>query len=670
MPIDCLMPAFHNFTSYQGGKIGLIDNVETLSMTLTQSVTQQLSYPTKAWGGRFCLPQDLALRNQIIDGPWGKYYRPMTSVGGLMDAWPLLLIAACISCILGWLYITILARCAGPLILGTMIMGTLLDLALGLFFFLAIFFDLDDSAYAELNPITSVYVGNQAKGYSVVLGVSLMVVGLVMACITWSSIAHIDEMIGLVAASCECLQKGCNLRIFPAIQSAAFFTIVIFLVFFGLPLVASLGDLDASEININGEGIPGLQRVWKKSTLQHLQGYYYVIGIFFVLEFYLQFTHYVVAYSVVDWYFTPVTETKVDQNGVVDKVMQGKGKKTEVRVAGLDANYGLRQGTVIETQGGKMLVVPVGKKGPGLGRHEQAMFKYDKGNVPCTSVCAACTTLLFNHLGSLAIGSPIIFIFRPFRMISQIVSAFLARIAEMSKGSGHSDDAHTASMKSCFNLLSACLDQIFGKYSKNAFTELVLTGTGGFLECAESSHQFMHASGGSIAYLHGAMMMYELFGGLSITLLASWVTMILQAKLPMFNDPAGSYYIEDKNVSSLACTVVAFAVAFAWMSMWTQISDTLLYCTAWNRRQEHLGEEAHLSHAATIEPVTKYCPQGIRSLLPPHELEAHFEHGLHAHGLGAQGAIMAAMDHGGGDGGPQYSKMVASTHVMATKIMG
>jgi len=498
------------------------------------------------------------------------------------------------------------------------------------------------------------------------------VIGLLMACITASSVSHIDEMIGLVSASCECLQLGCNLRIFPAIQSAAFFAIVIFFVFFGLPMVASLGDLDFSEININGQGIPGLQKVWKKSPLQHLQGYYYVIGILFIFEFYLQFTHYVVAYAVVDWYFTPVTETKVDQSGVVNKVMEGRGKKTEVRVNGLDGNQGPRQGTVIETAGGKMLVVAVGKKGPGLGRHEQQMFTYKKGAVPFLAVSNGCCTLLFNHLGSLAIGAPVIFIFRPFRMISQMVSSFLARLAEMGKGSGHTDDAHTSSMKSCFNLLSACLDQIFGKYSKNAFTELVLTGQGSFFECAESSHQFMHASGGSIAYLHGALFMYELFGGLSITLFSSWVIMILQAKLPMFNDPAGSHYIEDKNVSSLAATVVSFAVAFAWMSMWSQISDTLLYCTAWNRRQEHLGHENNLSHEQVIQSPTVFCPQGIRSLLPPHELDAHFEHGLHAHGLGQQGAIMAAMDagHGGGDGGPQYSKMVASTHMMATKVMG
>jgi hypothetical protein len=155
--INCLMPAFHNFSSYKGGSIGQVSNVETLEMTLTQSVTLQNAYPTEEWGGRFCLPssKNPALRELIIDGPWGRYYRPMLSVGGLMDAWPLMLISAGVSCFLGWIFVYTLSRCAGPLILGTMILSTLLALSAGIFFFWAIIIDMDDTTtvYAEFNPI-------------------------------------------------------------------------------------------------------------------------------------------------------------------------------------------------------------------------------------------------------------------------------------------------------------------------------------------------------------------------------------------------------------------------------------------------------------------------------------------------------------------------------------
>jgi len=227
------------------------------------------------------------------------------------------------------------------------------------------------------------------------------------------------------------------------------------------------------------------------------------------------------------------------------------------------------------------------------------------------------------------------------------------------------------------SLLSACLEQVFGKYSKNAYTELVLGGGGdgdaGFLECAEQSFQFLVKSGGSIAYLHGAMLLYELFGSCSITLFCGWMTLIVQDKADMFNELTSEYYIEDKSACAIACMVVAFAVALSWMTAWNQTADVLLYCVAWNRRQLFEGEEHNMEEEELIHEVTYYCPQSVRNLLPAHELEAHAEHGLHAHGLGQQGAILAAMEHGAmnqqGGGGPDYSKTAANTYITATRIV-
>jgi hypothetical protein len=162
---------------------------------------------------------------------------------------------------------------------------------------------------------------------------------------------------------------------------------------------------------------------------------------------------------------------------------------------------------------------------------------------------------------------------------------------------------------------------------------------------------------------------------------------ILQDKLDMFNVECAPvtaipgqtgkvpcpYYIEDKNVSTIAACIVAFAMSWAWMSVWAQTADVLLYCVSWNRLQYFQGEEHGMDEGSMIEPVKKYCPQNLRFLLPEHELEAAHEHGLHAHGIGQQGAILAAMEHGamGGDGGaPDYGKSIAQTHAMATRLVG
>jgi len=687
--LNCLMPAFHNFTAYTGGSIGGLDNVKTLEMTLTQSVTYQASYPTEEMGGRFCLPSGkdatgMALRELLIDGPWGQYYRPLVAVGGLMDAWPLLLIAAGLAVLFGALYLYLLLTMAGPLIFATMVMTTLFTLAGGIFFGLAVFMDMDEqnTDYTKFNPICSVYVGDEAKLYSILLGVLLTLIAFIFGAFTATSAAHIDECIGLIDAASEPFRKAgsCAVWLFPVIQGGCFILLVVATVYIGLPIVASLGRLDHSEITINGKPLQGLQQVWKKDPLQHAEFWFYLVGIVLMLEFYMQFGNYVVAYVMSCWYFTETTKEKAQQNRLLEQALgRGIGKKVAVRVAGVDTEYGPRHGTVVGEGGAKMLVVPVGKKGPGTNRNELELYTIVKPDPPSLGNCikGAFTGITY-HVGSIALGVPIIFALRPFRMVSQWVAAFLARINTYGDGSSRApEDPHMASIKGCLSLLSACLEQVFGKYSKNAFVELVLGGGGesgndGFLEASDIAFQRLVRSGGTIAHLHGSMLMYDIFGSLFITLLAGWTTLILQDKLDMFNEPASSYYIEDKNASAAAAMIVAFAMSFAWMSLWSQTADVLLYCVAWNRRQNFEGEEHGLEEESILEPVTKFAPQSLRYLLPEQELDSHMEHGLHAHGIGQQGAILAAMEHGamGGDqGAPDYGKSIAQAHVMATRMV-
>jgi len=298
-------------------------------------------------------------------------------------------------------------------------------------------------------------------------------------------------------------------------------------------------------------------------------------------------------------------------------------------------------------------------------------------------------SVLVYHSGSLALGAIVIWFFRPFRLFSQCVQNFLARTADPSKGPAHSDDAHSANIKGCLSLFAACLETVFGKYSKTTYTELVLSGGGeygelGFLKASENAFQFLVKSGGSIAHLHGAMLLYEISGIFCITLTSGWVILIIQDKVSLFNDITSPYYIEDKVASAIVAMVCAFAVSFSWMSMWNHTSDTLLYCVAWNRHQMFLGEEMNLPHAKLLgEPLGDkhfegWCPQTLRNLLPEYELMSHTEHGLHAHGLGQQGAILAAMEHGamsaplshGGTQAPDYGKSIAGAHAMATRMVG
>merc|ERR1719498_353807 len=101
---------------------------------------------------------------------------------------------------------TLLQKYAGVLIFVTMVLGTLLSLALGLFFFWAVLMDMNDrsTVYAKFNPIMSVYLGGEAQAYSVITGIIIILLSVLMGAVASTSITHIDESIGLIAASCEC----------------------------------------------------------------------------------------------------------------------------------------------------------------------------------------------------------------------------------------------------------------------------------------------------------------------------------------------------------------------------------------------------------------------------------------------------------------------------------
>jgi hypothetical protein len=238
----------------------------------------------------------------------------------------------------------------------------------------------------------------------------------------------------------------------------------------------------------------------------------------------------------------------------------------------------------------------------------------------CGGVVAGNTSCLFFHIGSIALGAPVIALFRPFRMVSQCVSGFLSRTSpDPTKGPGYDANPGTANLKGCAALCVACMDQAFGRWSKLAYVEMVLSGGGdGFFDCCQKSYEFLAKAGGSLAYLHGAMLMYEAIGCLFVTMVCGWTTMILQTKLDAFNTPTGSFYIENKEASTVASMVIAFCITFAWMSLWNQTADVLLYCVAWNRSQTAMGKEMKLDNTlmGPAEGKKGSCPQSLRYLIP------------------------------------------------------
>lgn len=626
--IPCLLPEYHNFTQQTGGYLGALVQVESMSMVVTQTVAFQRSYPTEPYAGKFCLParrKNNTLRDAVIDGPWALDYRTGETFGTLRRAWPLLIGVAVLTILLGYLYLFILKRFAGLLLFIVMIICGVVSLALGLFFLFAIFVDAEEEhkIYQRANPLFHMYIGWEATASSATVGVCFLILSAFVAWITNRVVNRIDEVIGVVQAAVECLEQSCELMLLPLVQGVILLGLLIVIVFVGLPWVAVLGHLDNTTMEFNGIGVKGLHHAYKKNVVDQVALGYYILGCFWLVEFYLSYGQFVVSYAVCLWYFQPVEQHDAKPNlpkQLIDEDGIGIGRQLSVRIAGLDEHYGPRRGIVHKVDSQKFLIVPVNRRGavPGGLQLYDGHVNFDKKKASFPVIRGACVCF-WHHMGSLAYGCLIVALCRPFRMFANGMGmAFEEKSEEKDEGNGDDEKKDDEeSDKSLVTLvcqyLAAGMEAIFNGFSKSAYTEIVLQSCD-FNTAAERAAEFIMKSGGTIAYLHGACYIYEVFGIVCLTMLGV-LAFFCCCEFDVFASEDSDWYIPDPLTGGLFAAMVAGFVSFGFMQILTHTADSLMYAFAYNKK---LGE---------FEPEEfypgKYCPGALRYLLQPYELEAH-----------------------------------------------
>lgn len=155
------------------------------------------------------------------------------------------------------------------------------------------------------------------------------------------------------------------------------------------------------------------------------------------------------------------------------------------------------------------------------------------------------------------------------------------------------------------------MDAIFGGWTKNTWTEIVLSASD-FQEAAEHALDFMAEAGGTVAYLHGACFVYEVFGTLCITLLCVLAFVISATRIHIFADPSSDWYIPSLYWGTLFAAIISGVTSFLFMQVFSHTADTLLYVFAWNRE---------LMKADPDFSTSKYAPGSIRDMMPDFEME-------------------------------------------------
>mmetsp|Transcript_99084 Transcript_99084/g.171768 ORF Transcript_99084/g.171768 Transcript_99084/m.171768 type:complete len:886 (+) Transcript_99084:90-2747(+) len=695
--VQCLLPAIKNFTGVPGGTLpDGNSNVETLYMQVSQTIANQKSYPTEPFAGKFCLPSEanMALREALIKGPWAAKFRFYAMVSSVESTGLIVLISCVLALLLGFGYLYLLRNCAGPVMFGTMVFSTFCCLTVGFMFVWAIFVgdDNGDSFYCEMNPFYRTYATEEARFYSISLGVAILLFGSCLGCMTQRSLTHIDEMIGIVAATCECLSDTTFFFFWPLWQTTIYFSFWLLFLFIGFPYVASYGILDTNQIVINDNSYMGLEARFARKDWQWWLIIMYVFGCIWCIEVYIQFGHYVVSYCVACWYFTPVKEgkKKSPSNELKEKGEKAglpltpdavKGQDTflgvpqelkNVRVAGVDANFGERPAMKVKTTAGEFIMVNVQKKGPGLGRNEVQTSNMIKDmskpykSYPISHACWECTTM---RIGSLAVGAFPIFFFRPFRIFADCVSAQLSRQGENPLPGGMSE-SRKMEVAGCCKIFTQFLDQAVGKYNKMAYMQQVLEGglsqveehhhgakdpeccpvelcccggghgehgehgheegehehhhgKAGFMAAADMAFEQIVKAGGSLSYLHGALFIYEAFGTLAITLCCSVISLMLLNSIDMFNAADSEFFVEDKMTATILAGLSAGCVGFSCMSTFNHSADCILYCVGWNRNQLHFMKAKGIKEWKDMV-LDKFIPESLRYLVPAYERTSDF----------------------------------------------
>merc|ERR1719291_321236 len=139
------------------------------------------------------------------------------------------------------------------------------------------------------------------------------------------------------------------------------------------------------------------------------------------------------SYAVCLWYFVEIHEEPIteDQTAIEKALGSSNERKEGLRLYGDDKVAGRHTGHVVKLDGGKTeaVVIPIGQKGPHGKLGEQPTVREVK-HAEFGGVERGFFEGVTHHLGSLALGSVVSAVTSPFRMVSQLIKAFVSTDGE------------------------------------------------------------------------------------------------------------------------------------------------------------------------------------------------------------------------------------------------
>jgi hypothetical protein len=169
------------------------------------------------------------------------------------------------------------------------------------------------------------------------------------------------------------------------------------------------------------------------------------------------------------------------------------------------------------------------------------------------------------HIGTLAFGAALIAVVR---LISLVLS-YIAKQAEK-------ENAALACVAKAMLCLVQCFKRCLEFLNKNAYMDVAYRSSW-FCTAAKNALKMIMQEATLMALLNGACFIFQIAGGLIISLVAGY-TAYIGAQQDLFTNPTSEYYVDNPIAVTIAGFIVGLLVAVPFMLTFDQCADTLLYC--------------------------------------------------------------------------------------------
>ncbi|CAE8642301.1 unnamed protein product [Polarella glacialis] len=275
-----------------------------------------MSYPTREFGGGYCVPHFLKekiLGNDILtkqltgpEGPIGStFFRLSEAFGSLSRTWMLFTMVIPFAAVLSYLFLFLLKIAARPTVVVSLTLILTSLAAVGCFFLAGEVLQGDQLAsWREHNVLYKQTSEVVADRTSKAIGTWCILLACVGACALVALRDAINVAVGCVQAACECIFSMPSLVIAPAIEAVCKLTVIVSLLG-GLAMLISTAEMRPDTMTVQGEVVGGLTRHLEFNDERKLMLAYYVMGMLWLAELSSSLSQFVISYSVILWYYHP-----------------------------------------------------------------------------------------------------------------------------------------------------------------------------------------------------------------------------------------------------------------------------------------------------------------------------------------------------------------------------